>query len=52
MFSFLILVFIKIYGTKLNDVAVRVYKPKNSDKVDKPMLVFYHGGGYVFGVTI
>lgn len=40
----------KIEETKLSNIRVRIYKPKSIEKNDKlPIMVYYHGGGYVFG---
>jgi acetyl esterase/lipase len=34
----------------INDVKVRIYRPKSSKSGDKvPIMVYYHGGGYTFG---
>lgn len=37
----------------LANVPVRVYTPKSSsnNEANRPIMIFYHGGGYVFGTT-
>src|SRR5690554_2949985 len=31
------------------DVTVRVYRPEGTIETDRPVLVWFHGGGYVMG---
>jgi acetyl esterase/lipase len=35
--------------TTMNGVSVRVYSPKLLGKGNKPIMIYYHGGGYSFG---
>ena len=34
----------------MDGVNVRVYSPKSSTNKQKAIMVYYHGGGYTFGV--
>ena len=36
--------------TIIENVKVRIYKTKNSIEKEKPIMIYYHGGGYTFGV--
>ncbi|MFH1453952.1 MAG: alpha/beta hydrolase [Armatimonadota bacterium] len=38
---------IKITGSDGNDITLRIYSP--SDKTDRPVIVYYHGGGWILG---
>ena len=38
---------IKIESSKIENVDVKIYSPQNSAKM--PLMIFYHGGAYVFG---
>lgn len=42
--------FIKTQDRQINGVKVRIYKPKSAKVGEKmPTMIYYHGGGYVFG---
>ena len=41
---------INIQYKTLENVPVRVYSPKSIKSNNLPAMIFYHGGGYVFGV--
>ena len=41
---------LKIEEKIIDGIKVRIYLPKSAKKDDKlPVMVYYHGGGYVFG---
>jgi acetyl esterase/lipase len=38
-----------VLDTQIENVKVRIYSPKNPLAQKLPIMIYYHGGGYVFG---
>ena len=36
--------------SKINGINVRIYKPIAATKTLRPLMIYYHGGGWAFGV--
>ena len=43
---------LKKLDTKMDGVNVRVYSSKHSTNSHKPIMIYYHGGGFFMGVSI